>query len=46
MKPANPGTPTKFPDRELWWWLATPDAESLVFILNTDRTALWVLDFE
>jgi len=34
------------PDRELWWWLATPDARSLILILNTDRTALWVLDLE
>jgi Tol biopolymer transport system component len=34
------------PDRELWWWVASPDGQSLIFILNTDRTALWVLDIE
>jgi Tol biopolymer transport system component/tRNA A-37 threonylcarbamoyl transferase component Bud32 len=34
------------PDLQMWWWVPSPDGESLVFILNTDRTAIWVLDIE
>jgi len=33
-------------DQELWWWLASPDGRSLILILTSDRTAIWVLDIE
>jgi Tol biopolymer transport system component len=34
------------PDQRLWSWFPSPDGRSLVLILTSDRTAIWVLDFE